>query len=64
MLVNCCYSYTHPFMRVYTVFYRENEQILDKERLFGEHMCVVQVFDHDTMISNICSITTKKGFLL
>ena len=27
-------------------------------------MCVVQVFDHDTMISNICSITTKKGFIM
>ena len=27
-------------------------------------MCVVQVFDHDTMISNICSIATKKGFFI
>ncbi len=38
--------------------------MLDKERLFGEHMCVVQVFVHGIIVSNICSIATKKGFLL
>ena len=39
-------------------------QILDKERLFGEHMFVVQVFGHGIMLSNICSIATKKGFFI
>ena len=27
-------------------------------------MCVVQVFDHGIMISNVCSIATKKGFFI
>jgi len=27
-------------------------------------MCVVQVFDHGIMVSNICSIATKKGFFI
>ena len=27
-------------------------------------MCVVQVFDHGIMISNVCSIATKQGFFI